>query len=273
MFPCRPVSTLHPPLISWVWRLFLKKPLGVEIVTVSLEMSDAEVSRPFIEAAEPTHWSLLDPMHQMDALFGVVNIPNIVWIDEAGTIVRPAEPGWSPGDTYPDWLRAFVDERAAATAAKAAEVEATNPELAAKLRGGQDRDNYADAIRDWAEHGAESRFAMTPDQVVAGSQDRPKDKSAGAAHFELVNHLWSAGERDRAIEHFREAHRSQPENWTYKRQAWSLVGNEAAGGGEMGRFNQGPLPGQEDDWPFEGNFTTEAGAATPADYYPKTLNV
>ena len=41
-------------------------------------------------------------MHQMDALFGVVNIPNIVWIDEAGTIVRPAEPGWSPGDTYPD---------------------------------------------------------------------------------------------------------------------------------------------------------------------------
>ena len=128
-------------------------------------------------------------MHQMDALFGVVNIPNIVWIDEAGTIVRPAEPGWSPGDTYPDWLRAFVDERAAATEAKAAEVEATNPELAAKLRGGQDRDNYADAIRDWAEHGAESRFAMTPDQVVAGSQDRPKDKSAGAAHFELVNHL------------------------------------------------------------------------------------
>ena len=137
-------------------------------------------------------------MHQMDALFGVVNIPNIVWIDEAGTIVRPAEPCCSPGDTYPDWLRAFVDERAAATEAKAVEVEATNPELAAKLRGGQDRDNYADAIRDWAEHGTESRFAMTPDQVVAGSQDRPKDKSAGAAHFEIANHLWSAGERDRA---------------------------------------------------------------------------
>ena len=114
---------------------------------------------------------------------------------------------------------------------------------------------------------------MTPDQVVAGSQDRPKDKSAGAAHFEIANHLWSAGERDRALEHFREAHRLQPENWTYKRQAWSLIGNEAAGGGEMGRFSQGPLPGQEAEWPFEGNFTTEAGATTPADYYPKTLNV
>ena len=181
----------------------------------------------------------------MDALFGVVNIPNIVGIDEAGTIVRPAEPCCSPGDTYPDWLRAFVDERAAATEAKAVEVEATNPELAAKLRGGQDRDNYADAIRDWAEHGTESRFAMTPDQVVAGSQDRPKDKSAGAAHFEIANHLWSAGERDRALEHFREAHRLQPENWTYKRQAWSLIGNEAAGGGEMGRSTRARFPAKK----------------------------
>ena len=240
---------------------------------MSLEMSDPDASKPFIDAANPTHPSLLDPMHQMDALFGVINIPNIVWIDEAGTIVRPAEPGWAPGDDYPDWLRARVDERAAATEAKATEVEASDPELAAKLRGGQDRDSYADAIRDWAAYGKESRFVMNPDQVIAGSPDRPKEKSAAAAHFELANHLWSSGNRDEAIVHFRESHRLQPENWTYKRQAWSLVGNEAAGGGEMGRFNQGPLPGQEEDWPFEGTFTSEAGATPPADYYPKTLTV
>ncbi len=113
-------------------------PKGVEIVTVSLELSDPEASRPFIEAASPTHPSLLDPTHQMDALFGVVNIPNVVWIDEGGTLVRPAEPGWPPGDDYPDWLRGFLDERDAAAEAKAAELEATDPELAAKIRGGQD---------------------------------------------------------------------------------------------------------------------------------------
>lgn len=236
-------------------------------------MSDAEASRPFIEAANATHPSLLDPTHQMDALFGVVNIPNVVWIDEDGVIVRPAEPGWPPGDNYPDWLRGFLDERDAENETKAKEVEADNPELAAKIRGGQDRHAYPDAIRDWAAHGSESRFAMSASEVVAGSQDRPEDKSAGAAHFELAIHLWNQGQTEAAYGHFREAHRLQPENWTYKRQAWSLVGNEAAGGGELGRFNQGPLPGQEDDWPFEGTFTSEAGSTPAGDYYPKTMNV
>ena len=64
------------------------------MVTVSLELSGPEVSRSYIEAARPEHPSLLDPTHRMGALFGVVNIPNVVWIDEGGTIVRPAEPGW-----------------------------------------------------------------------------------------------------------------------------------------------------------------------------------
>lgn len=242
-------------------------------MTVSLEMSDADASRPFIEAAEPTHPSLLDPTHQMDALFGVVNIPNVVWIDENGTIVRPAEPGWPPGDGYPEWLRTRLDERDAERESRAADVEATDPELAAKLRGGQDREHYPDALRDWAAHGADSRFALSPDQVVATSQDRPRDKSAGAAHFELALHLWSAGDREGALGHFRESHRLQPDNWTYKRQAWSLVGNEAAGGGELGRFNQVPTPGHEDDWPFESDFATDAGATPAGDYYPKTLDI
>ena len=236
-------------------------------------MSDADASRPFIEAANATHHSLLDPKHQLDALFGVINIPNVVWIDESGTIVRPAEPGWPGGDYYPDFLRAFIDERNAEREAKAAEVEATDPERAAMIRGGQDQETYPDAIRDWAANGADSRFVMTPDEIIAASQDRPQEKSAGAAHFELANHLWSVGNRDAAIGHFREAHRLQPDNWTYKRQAWSLVGNEAAGGGELGRFNQGPLPGQEDDWPFEGDFPTEAGSTLAGDYYPKTIDV
>jgi hypothetical protein len=238
-----------------------------------LELRDADVSPPFIEAASPTHRSLLDPTHQLDALFGVVNIPNVVWIDEHGVIVRPAEPGWPPGDHYPDWLRGFLDERDAQNEAKAKAVEVDNPELAAKIRGGQDRESYSDAIRDWAEHGAGSRFAMTPDEVIAASQPRQASLSEGAAQFELANHLWRAGDRDAAIVHFNAAHRLQPDNWTYKRQAWSLVGNERAGGGEMGRFNQGPLPGEEADWPFDGNFTDEAGATPAGDYYPRTLTV
>ncbi len=236
-----------------------------------MELSDPDASRPFIEAAEPTHPSLLDPQHQLDALFGVVNIPNVFWIDEAGMIVRPPEPGWPPGDGYPDWLQSFLVERNKSLEAKAAAIEKDDPEMAARLRGGQDRDSYPDALRDWAHKGADSEFAMTPDQVVAASADRGIDKSEGAAHFELANHLWTAGEREEAISHFNEAHRLQPDNWTYKRQAWSLVGNENAGGGEMGRFNQGPTPGAEEEWPFAGDFMSETAKTPPADYYPATM--
>lgn len=245
-------------------------PLGVEVVTVSLELSGPEASRPHIEAAAPEHPSLLDPTHQLDALFGVVNIPNVVWIDEDGVIVRPPEPGW-PG---PMQMPPAFTELLAARAKRDAEVAESGgpkrPNVMKLLQGGQERDAYPDAIRDWAHHGAASRFAMTPDEVVAASQPRPASMSAGAAHFELANHFWRAGEREAAIRHFNECHRLQPDNWTYKRQAWSLVGNERVGG-EYGRFNQVPTPGEEADWPFASNFEADVAQLEPGQYYPKTM--
>jgi hypothetical protein len=248
-------------------------PLGVEIVTVSLEISDPDASRPFIEAAKPQHPSLLDPTHQLGALFGVVNIPNVVWINEDGVIVRPAEPGWAGTAVYPEALAKMMAERAKrqAEAAVASGDATPRPNLARVLGGGQDREAYPDAIRDWARNGAASAFAMTADQVVAASQPRPPEVSRSAAHFELAVHLWQAGHRDDALRHFNECHRLQPTNWTYKRQAWSLVGNERAGGGELGRFNQVPQPGEEADWPFDGNFERDTAALQPGEYYPNTM--
>jgi tetratricopeptide (TPR) repeat protein len=139
------------------------------------------------------------------------------------------------------------------------------------VSGGQDRDAYPDAIRDWVEKGAASAFAMSPSEVVARSQPRPIAKSEGAAHFELGDHLWRAGRKDAAVAHFREAHRLQPENWTYKRQAWSLVGYDQSGDSEMGRFMQNPLPGREDEWPFDSDFQRDVAKLGPGEYYPKTM--
>ena len=56
-------------------------------------MGGADPLRPFIELARPEHPSLVDETHRLDALFGVTNIPQNIWIDETGTIVRPPEPG------------------------------------------------------------------------------------------------------------------------------------------------------------------------------------
>ena len=247
-------------------------PLGVEIVTVSLELSGPEASRPFIEAASPQHPSLLDPTHQLDSLFGVVNIPNVIWIDEDGVIVRPPEPGWPGTTVYPESMRTLLAERARQAAENPAPADApARPNLMRILGGGQDRAAYPDAIRDWARNGAASQYVMTPDEVVAASQPRPMSASEGAAHFELANHFWRTGDRGAAVHHFNECHRLQPDNWTYKRQAWSLVGNERAGGGELGRFSQIPVPGEEADWPFASNFDADIAQLEPGQYYPNTM--
>ncbi len=64
-------------------------PRGLEIVTVALDTGGADAVRPWIEAARPEHPSLIDRGHLTDELFGIVNVPSGIWIDEAGTIVRP----------------------------------------------------------------------------------------------------------------------------------------------------------------------------------------
>jgi hypothetical protein len=238
------------------------------VVTVSLELSGPEASRSYIERAAPDHPSLLDPTHKMDALFGVVNIPNVVWIDEDGMIVRPPEPGWPGGrQELPTTMLAQMPR--VGRAKSAPRRPEGRPGMAA-INSGQDREGYPDAIRDWVDKGADSQYALSPDEVVARSQPRPRTSSEGAAHFELANHLWRAGQRDRAIAHFNACHRLVPDNWTYKRQAWSLLSNERVGG-DFGRFVQGPLEGEEDDWPFESDFRSDVAILGDGEYYPKTL--
>ena len=89
-------------------------PQGLEIVTVCLDVAGAAAARPFIEAARPEHPSLIDTGHVVDALFGVVNIPNAVWIDEDGMIVRPAEPAWpGPAEARPALTTPITEGEAA----------------------------------------------------------------------------------------------------------------------------------------------------------------
>jgi hypothetical protein len=71
-------------------------PKGLEIVTVGLDVGGIDATRQFVEAAVPDHPSLVDEAHLLDELFGIVNVPNGVWIDEDGVIVRPVEGGGAP---------------------------------------------------------------------------------------------------------------------------------------------------------------------------------
>jgi hypothetical protein len=187
-------------------------PQGLEVVTVALDV-DPEAARPFVEAAHPEHPSLIDQAHVLDEQFGVVNVPNGVWIDESGTIVRPAEPAFPGKNPVLDSLKEIdlttLPDEAAAMLTEARKIK-TDPE------------GYLAMLVDWVEHGAASRYALPPDEVVRRSQVRSSDEALAAAQFELGEHLHRSGDHAAAIPHWREAHRLFPSNWTYKRQAWEL---------------------------------------------------
>ena len=186
-------------------------PRGLEVVTVALDTAGLEAAGPWIERAHPEHPALIDQAHRMDEWFGIVNVPSGIWIDEQGMIVRP------PETAYPR-RPAFLD--------RAVPADAT-PQQAALINAVKqlqiDGERYVAAVNDWIAHGPESRYALSPEQVIERSRPRPVPEAMAAAHFELAQHLYRAGRTEAAIAHFREAYHLQPDNWTYKRQAWSLL--------------------------------------------------
>ena len=228
-------------------------PAGFELVTVGLDTMGAEACRPYIEAASPSHPSLIDEHHVMAELFGVINIPNSVWIDETGTIVRPAEAAPAPPR----------DDRPAAAPG---EIPGRFGEIlteAAKIR--TDADAYHAALRDWVERGGDSEFALSPDEVVARSRPRDADTARGTAHFELATHLEQQGHHEAAIAHFRASHRLVPDNFSYKRQAWSM---EPGADGPLARFWQGPSDDDPDAWPYDSDWLTDVREFGAENYYP-----
>lgn len=189
-------------------------PRGLEIVTVALDI-DGEGALRWIRKADPRHPSLIDRAHVVGELFGIVNVPSAVWIDEAGTLVRPAETAYP---RRPEFLDREIPADATPERAKA---------IAATRGLRVDAERYVAALREWVDRGAESPFALAPDEVVRRSRPRPRSDALAAAHFELAQHLFRAGHPDAAIPHFQEAQRLAPDNWAYKRQAWQLAGPAA----------------------------------------------
>ena len=190
------------------------RPQGLEIVTVALDARGSETAGPWIAKAAAEHPSLIDAAHLVDALFGIVNVPSGVWIDEKGMIVRPPEPAHPRRPAYLD----------RAVPADASPAERERIELVRALHVEAER--YVAALRDWVRRGSDSRYALSPDEVMRRSRPRPIGEATAAAHFALGQALYARGAPAAAIEHFREAHRLQPTNWTYRRDAWSLAGDD-----------------------------------------------
>ena len=212
---------------------------ALEVVTVALDTGGVDAAAPWIDHARTTHPALIDAAHLLDELLGIVNVPTGVWIDEQGMIVRPPEPAfpWRP--------RALPDEVLAQLPA----ITVEQLQEAGRMR--IDPEAYVAALRDWVAQGSRSRYALGADEVLARSRPRSPEESRAAACFELGQHLHRTGHPDDAVRCFREAHRLAPDNWTYKRQAWTFADPL-----------QGPTSEYDSDWLNE---VRKIGAES---YYP-----
>jgi hypothetical protein len=144
-------------------------------------------------------------------LFGFNNIPMAAWIDETGTIVRNAESASVERSPLRDMdIPDGLPERMTAMLTEVKKIP-------------DDAEVYRAAIEDWVEHGAQSRFSLSPDEVVERSRPRGAAEAEAAACFELGQYLRRTVGEEEAVPWWRRAHELDPANWTYKRQAWTLV--------------------------------------------------
>ena len=159
-------------------------------------------------------------------MFGITNVPFGLWIDEGGTIVRPPEVAFAPREERPK-ASGPQDSGPQASGPQAAEISRLPPErlavITAMTAAIGDTSRYAAALRDWVANGAASPYVLPPSEVIARSRPLPWNAGLAAAEFELGQHLHRSGHPRAAVPHFAAAHRLDPENWSYPREAFSLV--------------------------------------------------
>ena len=191
------------------------KDQGFVVIAVAFDSAGNKAAEPWIKMANPTYPCLIDQRHVVAELYDMVNVPNAVWIDEHGQIVRPSEPA---GVT--DAFR---------------KMDRTNysipPDALTELM--QKREAYKNAIRDWVKNGAASKFALARGEVQRRMHTPNDDHVRAAANFRLGEYLVEIGHAHGAAPYFEEAKRLRPESWNYKRQAWALEDPMKAGGPEF----------------------------------------
>lgn len=185
-----------------------------QVVAVAEDVLPA-AARPWIEAANPTYPNLIDSQHVLAELYGMLNVPMAVWIDEEGRIVRPPETAGSS-----DEFRSMDRQTFKMT-----------EEATARLR--HRRGVYVDALRDWARNGAASPSVLPAEEVRRRLEGPGEEQARATAWFRLGSHLAAEGHAGDARAAFDEALRLWPESWSIRRQAWALEDPAKAGGPEF----------------------------------------
>ncbi len=163
------------------------EPLGLDLVTVALDDDEDRVRHWTSKAGLPP---VLDPEHRLSDVFGVVNVPSTVWLDEEGRVAKP--PTIAPGD---DQFKDFTDVDAA---------------------------RHHDALRRWMSDG------VVPDQQRSGADD-DADLRLARAERRLAAWLHREGRTEAAERHFEAAVALAPLDFSIRRSSMRRMGQDPFG--------------------------------------------
>jgi hypothetical protein len=167
------------------------KDLGFTVLAVALDQPEA--ARSWIEEGKLTYPCLIDRDHHVADLYNMVNVPQAMWIDEQGRIVRPPETAGSN-----DGWRAMDRKTFAVPDAVLEERKRVKTE-------------YFDAVRDWVRRGPASVYAMDPTRAASRLKLPLASIAEAHARFRLGMHLLRDGQTDEAAATLAEASRLHPD--------------------------------------------------------------
>jgi len=185
-----------------VWRKLYDALKEQNFIVIAVAMdSEPGAAEPWIAEAAPDYPVLIDRDHRVAELYNMVNVPQAVWIDEAGTIVRPAEnAGAYEAFRSLDFESMTIPEEILATASSA-------------------RETYVAALKEWVEQGTACRHLFDADQARAHTALPSQHIAQAHCHFRLGQFLLRHGRAAEATPHLAEASRLHPTSWNMWRQA------------------------------------------------------
>lgn len=177
---------------------------GFTVVAVAMDSRGLSSVEGPIRKAGTTYVSLLDRDHIVSDLFNLVNVPQAVWIDEVGRLVRPPENAGAQ--------MSFNFKKVRRT-----------------------RAIYLDAIRDWVAKGEGSEHVFSDEALRARLVEFTPAIAEAHASFHLGRHLWEHGSRREAASFLRRAVDLNPDSWSFFRQMKNLEHILGSGGPEFMR--------------------------------------
>ena len=164
---------------------------GLSVLLVALDDSADDV-RPFTDdITEPV---LLDSQHLLSELYAVSNVPTVIWIDEAARIVRP-------------------------------NIEAFGTDTFAEITGVSSAPQL-DAIRRWVREG---ELPLTAEAAAGAVEDLSDDEIDARLHFRVGAEARRQGRSSAAERHLRRAGELAPLDFSVRRAAMPLLGEDPFG--------------------------------------------